>query len=86
MFPTQGSDLGLLLCRQILNCLSHQGSDGITVRYLNKTGIVQAHETRTNTFFLQEEQFSISPEGVRSKPQRQKLDEDINCRKMGKLY
>ena len=26
IFPTQGSNLGLLHCRQILNCLSHQGS------------------------------------------------------------
>ena len=26
IFPTQGSDSGLLHCRQILQCLSHQGS------------------------------------------------------------
>ena len=26
IFPTQGSNLGLLHCRQTLNCLSHQGS------------------------------------------------------------
>ena len=26
IFPTQGSNLGLLHCRQILYCLSHQGS------------------------------------------------------------
>ena len=26
IFPTQGLDLGLLHCRQILYCLSHQGS------------------------------------------------------------
>ena len=26
IFPTQGSNLGLLHCRQILHCLSHQGS------------------------------------------------------------
>ena len=26
IFPTQGSNLGLLNCRQILYCLSHQGS------------------------------------------------------------
>ena len=26
IFPTQGSNPGLLLCRQILYCLSHQGS------------------------------------------------------------
>ena len=26
IFPTQGTDLGLLHCRQILYCLSHQGS------------------------------------------------------------
>ena len=25
VFPTQGSSLGLLHCRQILYCLSHQG-------------------------------------------------------------
>ena len=27
IFPTQGSNLGLLLCRWILYCLSHQGID-----------------------------------------------------------
>ena len=26
IFPTQGSNQGLLYCRQTLNCLSHQGS------------------------------------------------------------
>ena len=26
IFPTQGSDLGLQLCRQILYCISHHGS------------------------------------------------------------
>ena len=26
IFPTQGSNLGLSYCRQILYCLSHQGS------------------------------------------------------------
>ena len=30
VFPTQGSNLGLLHCRQILYCLSHQGSPTIT--------------------------------------------------------
>ena len=29
IFPTQGSNLGLLLCRQTLNQLSHQGSPRI---------------------------------------------------------
>ena len=31
IFPTQGSNQGLLHCRQILHCLSHQGSLAITV-------------------------------------------------------
>ena len=29
IFPTQGSNLGLPHCRQILYCLSHQGSPGV---------------------------------------------------------
>ena len=29
IFPTQGSNPGLLHCRQILYCLNHQGSQGI---------------------------------------------------------
>ena len=29
IFPTQGSNLGLLHCGQILHCLSHQGSPGV---------------------------------------------------------
>ena len=35
IFPTQGSNLGLLHCRQILYCLSHQGhpSDGQTINH-----------------------------------------------------
>ena len=32
IFLTQGSKLGLLHCRQILYCLSHQGSPLITIR------------------------------------------------------
>ena len=28
IFPTQGSNLGLLRCRKILYCLSHQGNPG----------------------------------------------------------
>ena len=28
IFPTQGSSLGLLHCKQILYCLSHQGAQG----------------------------------------------------------
>ena len=30
IFPTQGSNLGLLHCKQILYCLSHQGGQGGT--------------------------------------------------------
>ena len=31
-YPTQGSNLGLLNCRQILYCLSHQGNPKIKQR------------------------------------------------------
>ena len=31
VFPTQGSNLGLLHCRQILYCLSHQGNSFIAL-------------------------------------------------------
>ena len=34
LFPTQGSNPGLPHCRQILYCLSHQGSPGITKHWL----------------------------------------------------
>ena len=33
IFPTQGSNLGLLHCRQILYCLSHQGSPRNVTKY-----------------------------------------------------
>ena len=35
IFPTQGSNLGLLLCRQILYLLSHQGNPFITSYSIN---------------------------------------------------
>ena len=36
IFPTQGSDPGLLHCRQIPYCLSHQGSPFIPINGLTK--------------------------------------------------
>ena len=36
IFPTQGSNLGLLYCRQILYCLSHQGSPSKIYRWENR--------------------------------------------------
>ena len=46
-FPTQGSNPGLLHCRQTLYCLSHQGSP-------TSTGSLKKHESsrRTSTFAL----------------------------------
>ena len=36
IFPTQGSNLGLLLCRQILYPLSHQGNPLLGNRQINQ--------------------------------------------------
>ena len=43
VFPTQGSDLGLLHCRQILYCLSHQGSPGVTDKTFTQHTCFQTH-------------------------------------------
>ena len=37
IFPTQGSNPGLLHCRQMLHCLSHQGSPKDDILRLNPT-------------------------------------------------
>ena len=37
IFPTRGSNLGLLHCRQILYHLSHQGRPGVMETYINKS-------------------------------------------------
>ena len=36
VFPTQGSNLGLLLCRQMLFRLSHQGTTGLRKKVISK--------------------------------------------------
>ena len=40
IFPTQRSNLGLLHCRQILYCPSHQGSPFTSLSHLNSTIIL----------------------------------------------
>ena len=37
MFPTQGSNSGLLHCRKLLNCLSHQGSPSSSIRWVSRS-------------------------------------------------
>ena len=37
LFLTQGSNLGLLFCRQILYHLSHQGSDSNSIKFIDMT-------------------------------------------------
>ena len=45
IFPTQGSNPGLLHCRQILYHLSHQGSPKITTEAIKRiTGVWQGHQ------------------------------------------
>ena len=38
IFPTQGSNPGLVHCRQILYYLSHQGSPGVLIHHSNLSG------------------------------------------------
>ena len=46
IFPTQGSNLGLLYCRQILYCLSHQGSPFVLIPNLLSLNILSNNNRR----------------------------------------
>ena len=48
IFPTQGPNPGLLHCRQILYCLSHQGS--ITDKFMPKNISETVHTTDVSVF------------------------------------
>ena len=46
IFPTQGSNLGLLHCKQILYCLSHQGSPFVLIPNLLSLNILSNNNRR----------------------------------------
>ena len=60
IFPTQGSNLGLLHCGQILYCLSHQGSPCIHFGLVYFTFMRFVHEgTCNNSVFILIEYYMI---------------------------
>ena len=51
IFPTQGSNPGLVHCRQILYYLSHQGTPGVLIHHSNLSGkTVNALRAKTHVF------------------------------------
>ena len=59
IFPTQGSNPGLLYCRLIVYCLSHQGSPANSIRTLKVAHIKKKEKEINNSvlffFFFKEE-------------------------------
>ena len=54
IFPTQGSNLGLLNCRQILYYLSHQGRPEVWFHVNNQAGASQVVQLKTICLLIQE--------------------------------
>ena len=54
IFPTQGSNSGLLHCRWILYCLSHQGSPNVSILRQNKYWLIafKYSDFFSPTFFI----------------------------------